>query len=193
LGDTAGAERELNAFIKDFPESPLMIAAVKRVARFHDQNIPEETEKLWKVATELRAARDKESRRQAALCGPQCLAELLRRLGKTASVEELAAAMKTSEDGTSLLALRDEARRRGFVQAEGVQLTEAGLKAQKLPLIALLAPGHFVVVEKVSDKTITIWEPGAGKRNELALASWVTSDRGGIALTLDQVVKVVKS
>lgn len=188
-GDKAGAERELNAFIRDFPESPLMIAAVKRISRFHDQNIPAETEKLWKTAMDLRSTKEKETKRLAALCGPKCLVELLRRQGKSADVETLAKAMKTDEEGTTLLALRDEARKQGFSQAQGVELTRAGLKAQSFPIIALLAPQHFVVVEKVSDKALTIWDPGEGKRKDVELESWAPAGMGGIALTLDRVAK----
>ncbi len=200
-GDKPAAEREFNAFLQKFPESPLMIAAVKRVSRFHDQNIPKETEALWKAAMDTRAKRDKEARRVAALCGPKCLAELLRRrspqppinaprppvLGGNSEdgvVERIARSMKTDEDGTSLLALRDEARRQGFSQAEGVRLTAIGLKAQKLPLIALIMPGHFVLVDRVDEKKVTLWDPALGKSRAVSWEKWAEQSMGGVALTL---------
>ena len=186
LGDKVGAEREFHDLMRTYPESPLMLAALKRVARMHEGNIPKETEALWRSAMDLRQSKEKEAKRAQAMCGPQCLAELMKRSGKgSVSVESLARELQTDEQGTSLLALRDVARRHGWPSAEGVQLTLAGLKEQRLPLLALVAPGHFVLVESVTDK-VTIWDPqaaSAGSRR-VSLAEWATLWGAGYSLSL---------
>jgi ABC-type bacteriocin/lantibiotic exporter with double-glycine peptidase domain len=133
---------------------------------------------------DTRTRRDKEARRVAALCGPKCLAELLRRRTQIVTVETLAREMKTDEEGTRLLALRDSARKRGFAGAEGVRLTQAGLKAQKLPLIALIVPGHFVLVDQVSEKDVMFWDPALGKSRSVSWEKWTQQSMGGVALTL---------
>lgn len=168
LGEKDEAEREYIAFMKSYPESPLVHAAIKRVARFHDGNPTPEAEAAWKSAVEIAKTRDRERERQLAMCGPECLAELLRRRSQGASpatVNELAADMGTSEQGTSVATLIEAARKRG-IEAKGLHATLKGLEGLKLPVIALVAPGHFVLVENVSDSGVTVWNPdgkGAGK------------------------------
>ena len=58
-------------------------------------------------------------RREQALCGPECLAELLHRQGKAADVHALANEMKTGADGTTLQSLADAAQTARF-RAEGI-------------------------------------------------------------------------
>ncbi|MCA1596468.1 MAG: hypothetical protein LC772_08610 [Chloroflexi bacterium] len=70
----------------------------------------------------------------------------------------LAREMKTDEWGTTMAALARTAGRHGF-KAEGKRVTLKGLLEQKLPLIALVAPGHFVIVERASDQEVTYWNP----------------------------------
>lgn len=73
----------------------------------------------------------------------------------------LATELKTNNKGTSLLAMVQVAQKHGL-DATGLSLTIKGLRKQPLPLIALIMPGHYVIVEKVSDKTITYWDPSGG-------------------------------
>ena len=174
LGDKAGAEREFMAFMKDYPDSPLVQASIKRIARFHGGDIPKDAEAAWQNAMKTAQAHDKEAQKQMSLCAPQCLAELIQRQGgtdktdKAASIADLTREMKTSERGTSLADLCQTAKRHGFSKAHGVALTDAGLQKQKLPVVALIAPdgksgfasGHFVLVEQVSkDGAVKVWSP----------------------------------
>lgn len=179
LGDKAGAEKEWVAFMRTYPESPLVHASVKRIARLHGGDIPKEAEDAWKQA--MATARDRETERQrlASLCGPECLAELLKRQGKddagessAVSVERLAQEMKTSPEGTTLAAMADAAQKHGFPEATGYALTAKGLAAQQLPVIVLIAPGHYVLVEKISaDGAVTFWDPNGGGRQNLPVDS----------------------
>ena len=169
LGDKKAAEAEYMKFIKDYPESPLTGQAVERIGWLHNKHVPATAEAAWAESTRIAQARE-DARRKArekaeSLCGPECLAELLRRSGTPAKAEALASELKTTSQGTSLLALATVAKKHGLA-AEGVSLTMKGLSKQPLPLIALVVPGHYVIVDKVTDDDVTIWDPsgnGTGK------------------------------
>ena len=192
LGEKAAAQTELVAFIKDYPTSPLVHAAMRRIARLNGGDIPADAEAVWKKAKEIQLTTRRAEERLASLCGPECLAELLKRRGETLSVESLAKELGTSHEGTSLATLEKIARKHGFPQAQGVQLTLAGLKAQTLPLIAVLVPGHFVLVEKLAaDGSVTFWDAnaeGIGKEASRTVSAqeWESLWQGGIALRLQE-------
>lgn len=188
LGDGKAAEAEYVAFMKAYPDSPLVGAAVKRIARLHGGDVPKEDEAVWRRAQEIAQKRQSARMREASLCGPECLAELLRRRGEAADVHALATEMGTGERGTSLAALAETARKHGF-HAQGLALTQKGLGGQRLPLVALIAPGHYVVVEAVTPSQVTVWDPdarglGKGGRRACALAPWSRAWRG-TALALE--------
>jgi hypothetical protein len=165
LGDKAGAEAEYRAFMRRFPESPLVMAALKRIGWMHGGDVPPADEAVWRQAMDT-AQRDQKARaRAASVCGPECLAELLRRRGEHVGVMTLASAMGTSDQGTTLASLAAEARRWGFAP-QGLALTLAGLREQPLPVIALIAPGHYVLVDgvtpaSVTSQGVTVWDPDA--------------------------------
>jgi predicted double-glycine peptidase len=170
-GHKAEAEAGYRDFMRDYPQSILIHAAVKRIARFHKGDIPKEAEAVWRQAMRLQAQQERTRRREQALCGPECLAELLHRQGKASDVHALAREMHTDETGTSLAALSETAKRHGFV-AQGVELTQAGLMQQKLPAVAYLRSGHYVLVDRVEPAAVTVWDPdahGAGKGADQAL------------------------
>lgn len=203
LGDKAGAERELVQFMRDFPESPLVHGAMRRIAKLHGGDIPKEAEAVWKSAQSIQHKSQEKSERDAAMCAPECLAELLKRRGKGVSVETLAQEMKTGGDGTSAAKLQEVMQAHGFDDAQGVRLTWAGLKEQPLPLVALVSPGHFVLVDKIgSDDSVTIWDssplypvPGTtaqktvSTRQTLSATQWKQIWQG-IALTTAKVETV---
>ena len=193
LGDTAGAEAEYVAFLKAYPDSPLIHAAVKRIARLHGGDVPKEAEAAWKRAMATQQAQERARQREASLCAPECLAELLRRNharggNEIADVARLAREMKTSEQGTSLRALADVAGRHGL-RARGLRLSHQGLLAQKLPAIALIVPGHFVLVERAHPLRVWVWDPdanGPGKpgTRQFSRREWANV-WGGVTLTLE--------
>ena len=187
LGDKAGAEAEYLAFMRAFPESPLVQGAVKRIAMLHGGDIPPAAEAAWRRAEATALARQQARDREQSLCGPECLAELLRRRGGMADIHALANEMHTSDRGTTLAALADAAKAHGC-RAEGVALTQKGLSAQKLPVLALVTPGHYVLVDAVTLQAVTIWNPdahgiGRGDAQILPLSQW-RRQWHGIALTL---------
>lgn len=176
MGHKQKAEGEYDQFLQQYPHSILIHAAVKRITRLNGGNIPASADTLWKQAMAQQKAADLQKRRDAALCGPECLAELLRRQGKRAEVTALANEMQTSADGTTLANLAHVTKLHGFT-AQGVGLTQKGLAKQKLPLIALLRPGHYVLVEAVKAESVTVWDPdangtGQSGHKSYTLAQW---------------------
>lgn len=180
IGDKAqaqkNAESEYKGFMRSYPDSILIHAAIKRIARLHKGDIPKDAEKVWTQAMAIQKRHDREAKRAASMCAPECLAELLKRQGKPAKVEALATEMKTSAEGTSVAMLAKVASRHG-ISAQGVELSDKGLTEQKLPLVALVKGSHFVLVEKVNPGSVQVWDPdgqGVGKPQESAVpqAQW---------------------
>lgn len=169
IGDKKSAEAEFMAFIRSYPESPLTSAAVQRIERLHGGQTVPAAEAAWQKAS--RIAREREDARRKAeenamsACGPECLAELLHRYGRAATVESLSKELGTTTQGTSMFAMVQVAKKRGL-PATGVSLTQKGLQKQPLPLLTLVQPGHYVIVDKLTRDTICIWDPfaqGPGK------------------------------
>ena len=195
LGDHSAAEAEYVAFMGRYPESPLVQASVKRIARLHGGTLPPAIEAVWKQAMRTGQERQAGRQREASLCGPECLAELLRRQGRAADapgklvprdpvgqdlVHTLAREMGTSARGTTLAALAAAAGRHGL-SAQGLSLTQTGLArtlaAPRTSAVALVSPGHYVLVEAAGPGGVTIWDPdgdgqGRGARRTLGLAAW---------------------
>jgi Peptidase C39 family len=190
LGQSQQAQAELIQFMRDYPTSPLVHAAMRRIARLNGGDIPAEAEAVWKQAKATQRTARQAEERLASLCGPECLVELLKRRGERTDIEALARELGTTHEGTSLAALEKAARKHGFPEAEGVQVTMTGLKSQKLPLIAVLMPGHFVLVEKLEgDGSVTFWDAnaeGIGKegRRTVSATVWQTLCPTGVALRL---------
>jgi ABC-type bacteriocin/lantibiotic exporter with double-glycine peptidase domain len=170
--------------LKRYPQSILIHATIKRIGRMHGGDIPKDAEALWQKAMQVQKKAQEAQAREEALCGPECLAELLRRQEKSVDVHALADEMKTSGQGTSLLTLSEAAARHGL-KSEGLELTTSELAKQPLPAIAFLYPGHFVLVEAVSAKSVKFWNPdgeGVGKAttNEMSSTDWERSFSGKV-------------
>ncbi len=169
LGDKSGAEAEYIAFMKCYPSSPLIHAAQKRIARMHGGDLPKDAEATWQAAQKTALTREREAQRQRSMCGPECVAELLRtrsdakrvRGGEGKKVGDLAKEMGTDWQGTSVAAMVSVLKKHGL-PATGLALTTKGLERQKLPVITLLSPGHYVIVESITKSGITVWDPAGG-------------------------------
>ena len=72
----------MDGFMRSYARSALVHAAVKRIGRMHGGDVPKDAEGLWKQAMAVQKAADEADRRADALCGPECLAELMRRRGR---------------------------------------------------------------------------------------------------------------
>jgi ABC-type bacteriocin/lantibiotic exporter with double-glycine peptidase domain len=112
------------------------------------------------------------------------LERALDRLGiRHAGRAALAGELQTSERGTSLAALERVAERRGL-RAAGLLLSWEALVertaspeaagtpgAKRVARIALLRPGHFVLLESAGNSGARCWDPDAGPRT-LTPAAW---------------------
>ncbi|MGV3721137.1 MAG: cysteine peptidase family C39 domain-containing protein, partial [Actinomycetota bacterium] len=164
------AERELVEFMRRYPESPLIHAAVRRVGMMHGGDIPKPVEKIWQEAMQAGQTRQHARDRERSLCGPEVLAEVLRRTAarELPTVRELAQELKTDHQGTTLQAVAAGAERRGL-ETKGYRLTWDGLwrltrgkdapSAGATQLIALVQPGHYVLIEDVTAGWVTVWDP----------------------------------
>lgn len=183
MGEKTEAEAEFEQFMQHYPQSVLVHAAVKRIGRYHGGDTPKEAEKIWKEAMALQKSADRAKQREESLCGPQCLAELLRRKGRTVNIESLAKEMGTNEEGTSIDRLIGVFERHGY-KAQGFRMTLAGLEKQSFPAVALLSPGHYVIVERISAEGVQVWDGDANpKETVVPRSKWATL-WSGIAATL---------
>ena len=84
----------------------------------HNGHMPKYADAEWNkanaIATARQQARDKQQKIEQSQCGPECLAEFLHRSGINVSHEALSTEMKTSENGTSMLAMSKALQKRGF-------------------------------------------------------------------------------
>ncbi len=180
LGEKSAAEAEFVRFMRQYPESPLVHAAIRRVARLHGGDIPPEVEEVWKEAKAISQERERTRQRERATCGPAVLAELLRRReGRTTpvtpdEVKELAKELGTGEQGTTLAALAKGAERRGW-SARGLSLTWTGLHGERKKggtLVALVQPGHYVIIEEVTLNSVRVWDPQFGGPDQPGLRDY---------------------
>lgn len=188
LGDKKAAESEYMKFIHDYPESPLINGAVMRIEKLHNGHLPAQAEAAWTKAMAISKQHDAERRRDQAMCAAECLTELLRRQGKTADVHKLANEMGTTEYGTSMKALAEIAKKHGL-PAKGYSVTLTGMLSQPTPFIALIIPGHFVLVDKATPKEVTVWDPsGKGlhkpSTNQFTVKEWKKRAPNGIIMVL---------
>jgi predicted double-glycine peptidase len=187
-GHREQAESGYRAFMQRYPQSILIHGALKRIARLHGGDAPKDAEAVWRHAMNLQAQAQKEQKRSQSLCAPECLAHLLEQRGQKADVQQLAQEMHTDENGTSLALLASTARQYGY-HPRGLQVSEAGLQKQKLPAVALVGGGHFVVVEQVTPQRVTLWDPdaqgaGQGATRQTSVSDWQQA-WDGITLTME--------
>jgi len=188
LGDTRAAETEYVNFMKQYPDSPLIYAALKRLQKMHGGDATSAEVAVWNNAKQVAREHEKAAQREASLCGPECLVELLRRQGRAADAHKLADEMGTSDQGTSMAAMARAANSHGL-SFRGVGLTQKGLTEQTLPVVALLSAGHYVLVDAVTPQKVTIWDPdadGAGKgaSRDVPISAW-QREWGNVALAVN--------
>jgi len=198
LGHKSDAAAEYTSFMTHYSDSPLIYAAYKRLQKLHGGDATPEEDAVWNKVAQAARQRAQKQLREASVCGPECLAELLKRNGQTADTVSLAKEMGTNEHGVNVASVVETGRRHG-ISMEGVVLTQKGLSEQRLPVIALIAPGHFVLVDAVEEQTVTVWDPdangvGKGAASTLPVSEW-TSRWKGIAVTAksDALVKTARN
>jgi hypothetical protein len=152
------AAKEYLALIREFPESEQAVKAVRRLAAMHHGKLLPAEQQVWEAAQKTAQDREHARMRANAMCGPEVVAELLRRKEAPVSVAELAKEMGTDEFGTSVKALQQSLAKRGL-KAKGLRLTLPALWNKELPAVALLKQGHFVLVDRIAEGEVQSWDP----------------------------------
>ena len=104
-------------------------------------------------------------------CGPRALAWMLRKAGKPVDLARLTRECGTTAKGTTLLKLREAARKYGL-QAEGAQVRGEFLRRERPRGIAWVSGIHYVCFEPEGEKA-RVWDPNektASTENWEALA-----------------------
>ena len=145
----------------EYPLSPLVFAAEKRLVRLSGGTPDPQDEKLLQSAV---TAQESKAKYESALCGPKTIAYMLKTgllpSGQAASVKnesdlthEIANNCGTTEKGTSIDGLRKGLRKLGY-ESFGLDLNRSDF--QKLPLPAILLDGdhYFAILERKGDKIV---------------------------------------
>lgn len=94
-------------------------------------------------------------------CGPAVLAYLFSYHGQEVLESELIPRIKIGTKGTSMLELKNTALKYGF-QAQGVKENYVALMKEPLPVIAYLNESHYVVVNKITSRSVYLFDPLLG-------------------------------
>lgn len=150
-------------FARTHPHSPLVYAAFKRIQRLGDPPAAM-VRKFDAIAKE----HEEWIGREIALCGPKALARVLEIFDlKRQPIEALAALCNTTNQGTSLSAMRGALQQLGL-NAVGMRVNS--LDFAKLPRGALwLKDGHFLVFEAAKEDRFLVFDPIPGTVQERPL------------------------
>ena len=122
-------------------------------------------------------------------CAVACLAMVAAFHGNTASLRDYRARFRTSHRGTTLASLRDYAEQLGF-KCRGVRAELDELAQLRRPAILHWELDHFVVLQSVGRRWVTVVDPAVGLRR---LRTVEVSDRfTGVALELSPTLGFVR-
>ncbi len=117
---------------------------------------------------------------EATECGAACLAMILAHFGRWVSLERLREACGVSRDGVNARSVAIAGRAEGL-DVQGHRVSLDGLPEVTLPTIAYWQFNHFVVIEGMTSKGLTLNDPATGRRT----VTWEEADRDftGVVLT----------
>ena len=94
-------------------------------------------------------------------CGPAALAYILNFYGLETDEDDILKHVHISSYGTSMLQLKNAAKDFGFI-GKGYKSNYKWLKQQALPLIAHVNDKHYVVINKIINNRIYLFDPLEG-------------------------------
>ncbi len=169
--------QQMIQFMEQYPTSPLVIGAYKRILRWTNDKPPAEAERAWQKAQRAR----REQMKRAAACGPKALAYVLEQeFGIRTDWRALMKECGTELEGTSLWALAQAARRRG-ISAVGLEVSRKGLLEQSPPFLVWNPIGHYVAIVERGGKW-QVYDPEAQRLQPWVDASLPDDWRGAILL-----------
>jgi ATP-binding cassette subfamily B protein len=120
-------------------------------------------------------------------CGAACLASVAAHYKLQIPIARIRQYANTDKKGTNVLGMIEAAERLGF-QAKGVKGVVESLSKIPKPAIAHVAKKegllHYVVIYGVTDKHITVMDPGIGKTEKLKLSNFLKEWTGVLMLLL---------
>lgn len=125
-------------------------------------------------------------------CGPACISMIARWHGKRISLETIRKQAWITRQGVSFLGLKTASESMGF-KAAGVKIPFSRLKADApLPCIVHWQQNHFIVVNKISDRSVWVSDPAIGRvrmSHDEFMNGWASGEgpgeRVGMALLLE--------
>lgn len=94
-------------------------------------------------------------------CGPAVMAYIFSFFGEEVLEDELVRQLPMTDQGTSMLGLKNLAIKYDFA-ASGVKESYTALMAEPLPVIAYINDSHYVVVINISSDYINLFDPALG-------------------------------
>ncbi|MCO1660981.1 peptidase domain-containing ABC transporter [Pseudonocardia humida] len=125
-----------------------------------------------------------------AECGAACLAMVLTAFGHGVSVRETRQQLRVGRDGSTALGLARAARDAGLT-VRGVRCTGPELVNVPMPVIAHLRHDHFVVVDRVGRRSVSVVDPAHG-RSRIPLSEFA-EEFGGVVLTFSGAARPRRS
>lgn len=96
-------------------------------------------------------------------CGPAALMNVFQKYGIESSLEEIELIAGTTEEGTSMLGLKQMAELKGL-KATGWKYTWEDFSKTTLPVIAFVRSNHYVVVDSIYENgDLIIIDPARGR------------------------------
>lgn len=165
-GKTEQARDEYMAFLKERPLSPLVFGVHKRLLKLRTEGESrEEIDRLLQVAVDKQ---DEHGKREMALCGPRCIEKLVE-LSERGEIQlsDIEKQAGTTLNGTSMSGMVSALGAAGF-QAEGLLVSHADFKTQKLPFI-WLDKGHYLLVHSRKNNKFVAYDPFIRNDREIAI------------------------
>ena len=163
-GKKKEAEAELRDFIRNYPLSPMVHVAHRRLKRLNGETTPEDDVLLQKAVE----AQEKKIRVETAMCGPRCIVKMLELLGKPAKdYKEIAKLCGTTEKGTTLKGMRQGLLAVGLPMF-GFTVNRRDFENIPLPAL-LLAQDHYVVITKITSTVADVFDPTLDRMDQVRL------------------------
>jgi hypothetical protein len=153
-GKTAEAKREFVAFLKDWPLSPLVHAAYKRLVRLEGGNQLPAYQALLERDVQLQ---QKHIRFEMSVCGPKTIAYILASRGnqKATDYKQIAKLCGTTDQGTTMQGMIRGLSALG-VQAYAYHVNR--VDTEKIPTPAIVLEGdHYLALLSVDPGAITLY------------------------------------
>lgn len=128
-------------------------------------------------------------------CGPICLKMIANYYGNKCSLNTLRKQCSINEKGTSLFSICKVAEALGM-ECYAVKINYYELDKRKvLPCIAIWKEKHYVIIEKIANKIISIVDPAVGYikyPKKLFIMNWANRKRGNIKYGICIIIKDLK-